>query len=433
MKQDKVLLSVFLGLAMLLAGCSAPQPMPAPVAPAQPVAVGPSTGPAVAPTTASTAVPPQDAWDRVKSTGVLLVGTSADYPPFEYYDAGKLTGFDVDLIQAIGKKLGLKVQIGDNAFDGLGDALQLGRIDLAISAISYTPDRAVILNLSDPYMNDVAAALAPSNSKLDKVGSPRDLAGLTVAVQKDSVYEKWAQEYLVDARFIRPEDVHVYPAMDQAINDLKAGRSDVVLLDAIPAKSIAAQGGLKLVAERLNEQFYVMAMTLGSRQLLSNVNKALSELQASGTVSELSNKYKLFPIVDDLKPIPTSSNAPTPPAPPPCMNDARWIQDMNLDDQYMAAPPPIAAGAAFQKGWRMINSGTCPWGAGYALTFANGELMGGAAVPVEGEIAPGQQVYPSANLTAPNQPGIYEGFWQMKAPNGKVFGERVHVGITVPQ
>ena len=96
-------------------------------------------GPTPEPT--PTPVPaPEQAWERIQERGKMVVGTSADYPPFAYYNRlYRMDGFDPALIQAIGQKLGVQVEIRDYAFDGLFNALQLGEIDLAIAAITVTP------------------------------------------------------------------------------------------------------------------------------------------------------------------------------------------------------------------------------------------------------------------------------------------------------
>ena len=85
---------------------------------------------------------PTDLWQTIQQNGRIVVGVSADYPPFEFYDSDfRLDGFDIALMDEIGKKLGVDVEFNDLAFDGLGGALTLGQIDAAISAISVTPTR----------------------------------------------------------------------------------------------------------------------------------------------------------------------------------------------------------------------------------------------------------------------------------------------------
>jgi heat shock protein HslJ len=110
----------------------------------------------------------------------------------------------------------------------------------------------------------------------------------------------------------------------------------------------------------------------------------------------------------------------------------KWVQDLSYDDKNMAAPPPVPAGQSFQKGWRVQNSGSCPWDGSYKLAFVGGEQMGGQPVAVAGTVAPGANYDFYVNLMAPNAPGVYQGFWQMVNGKGVAFGERIYVGIVVP-
>ena len=103
---------------------------------------------AAAPGTAALPQPPQQQgldnsqdWARVRDAGKIVVGTSADYEPFEFYNSNfALDGFDIALMKELGKRMGLEVEFKDFAFDGLLNALELGQVDAAISAISVTPD-----------------------------------------------------------------------------------------------------------------------------------------------------------------------------------------------------------------------------------------------------------------------------------------------------
>ena len=114
----------------------------------QQTAETPTIEPAGTPTAAATSAAPTpapaaDAWATVQARGRLVVGTSADYPPFAFYtEEFGLDGFDIALARALGEQLGVAVEFNDMAFDGLGGALQVGQIDAAIAAISVSESRA---------------------------------------------------------------------------------------------------------------------------------------------------------------------------------------------------------------------------------------------------------------------------------------------------
>jgi ABC-type amino acid transport substrate-binding protein len=149
-------------IAVVLAGCAAP-PAATPV-PTQPPPAA-TLVPTQPPPSTSTPVPPPDPWDRIQKDGAMIVGTSGDYAPFEFYNSRyRLDGFDIELMREIGKRLGVKVDFKDMAFDGLYNAMQLERIDAAIAAISVTPERQQYVDFTDIYYVGQDGVLAAKNS-----------------------------------------------------------------------------------------------------------------------------------------------------------------------------------------------------------------------------------------------------------------------------
>jgi polar amino acid transport system substrate-binding protein len=380
-------------------------------------------------------------WDAIKASGRLVVGTSADYPPFDYYTPNfRLDGLDIALIREIGKQLGVQVQIKDMAFDGLLDALQLGQIDVAIAAISVTPERDAFLDFTNVYYVGQGVVLARADSRIDQVTSTDDVANLRIAVQSGSVYETWLRDNLVSKGLMEEKNLMLYTDISQAVRDLKQGRVDLVGLDQKPAEDFVAQGGVKIVYEDANRQLYAMAVPQGARGLQDQLNQALTTLQDQGKVSQLIQQYlDLKP--SDILPIPTPDiTAPTPtPAPSPtpevCKDGASYVADLNYDDKNMTAPPVMQPGQAFTKGWRMRNSGTCVWDQTYTFGYAGGNSsmsnMGASAVRVNGTVKPGATYDFMVPMVAPSVPGVYQGFWNARDWQGSAFGDRVWVGIQV--
>jgi ABC-type amino acid transport substrate-binding protein len=380
-------------------------------------------------------------WERIKASGKLVVGTSADYPPFDYYTPDfKLDGFDIALIRLIGQQLGVQVQIKDMAFDGLLDALQLGQIDMAIAAISVTPERDAILDFTNVYYVGEGAVLAKKDSRIDQITSVADVANQRIGVQKGSVYETWLRDNLLDKGLMDESNLMLYTDVSQAVRDLTQGRVDLVGLDAKAAEDYVAQGGVKIVLRGANRQLYAMAVPAGASALQDQLNQALTTLQNQGKVSQLVQKYlKVSP--SDIIPVPTPDiTVPTPtPAPSPtpevCKDGASYVADLNYDDKNMTAPPVMQPGQAFTKGWRIRNSGTCIWDSTYTWGYAGGNSpmsnMGASAVRVNGTVKPGATYDFKVPMIAPSVPGVYQGFWNMRDWQGSGFGDRVWVGIQV--
>ncbi|MCK4962944.1 MAG: hypothetical protein KAS19_10675, partial [Anaerolineales bacterium] len=102
----------------------------------------------------------------------------------------------------------------------------------------------------------------------------------------------------------------------------------------------------------------------------------------------------------------------------PC-DRAAYVKDVTIPDGTDLAP-----GDNFTKTWRLKNTGTCTWTSGYSLIFDHGDSMGGPASKqlTAGTVAPGQTADVSVDLTAPNTPGTYKGYWKLRNPSGVVFG-----------
>lgn len=385
-----------------------------------------------------------DAWAAVQARGRLIVGTSADYPPFAYYTEDfQLTGYDVALARLLGERLGVAVEFKDMAFDGLGGALQVGQIDAAIAAISITDQRREMADFSNLYFVSEGGALARADAGI-LVNRIEDLAGYRVAVQAGSVYQTWLEEEAVALGLLPADQLLVYVEAGQAVADLRAGLVDVTIADILPLDVAARDAELQIVGRGLNRQRFAVAMGRGST-LLSPINEALFDLQNEGELARLAEQY-LSLEEEELAPLP-EPEAAAPPEPSPeapaqpargfeCVNAMTLIAHLSLDDDNMRSPPPISPGTPFQKSWRLQNNGTCTWGDGYVLTPVGGNVpqatMGGMPTALPGPVAPGQTVDVTVDLVAPLIPGVYQGFWTMRGPDGLLFGDRIWVGITVP-
>jgi polar amino acid transport system substrate-binding protein len=387
--------------------------------------------------------------------GRLLVGTSADYPPFETYTEGfTLDGFDIALMKEVAARMDLPLEFRDIAFEGLGGALQLNQINAAISAISVTSERAEEFTFSNVYYVGAGGILAPVNSNQAPITSPDQLVDKRLGVQNGTVYQSWAQANLVDAGKMPAGNLYSYPRIDQAINDLITNKIDLVLLDQGPARNFANQGSAKLVAEGFNQQGYAIGLRPDCAALRDQINAALAQIQNDGTLASLTKKYldlgtdEIIPLPTAVPPTatppvavtatarPTAGPTPTPTITPGCIDGMTFVRDLTYPDNNMSSPPVIQPGTPFQKGWRIRNSGTCTWNYQYYLAYAGGNSkyssMGGQPTAIVGSVSPGATYDLYVNLVAPAVPGVYQGFWQMTNPRGVAFGERIWVGIQVP-
>jgi len=362
-----------------------------------------------------------DSWDRIQAAGKIVVGTAADYAPFESYVApGQIDGFDIALMDEIGRRLGVAVEYHDIAFDGLGPSLIQGQIDAAIAAISRTPEREAVVDFSNVYLVAEDGVLAQADSGIT-IGSADDLTAYKVGVQRNTVYQDWVQTTFIDSGRMSPDNLFAYEKAEHALRDLRDGRIELVIMDAQAAQAAVDQGGVKLVAKGRGQQNYAIALPKGAAALKDKLDEAITGMYNDGTIGGLAQRYLN---VAQIPPTPTPAPTSTPGPQPPCTDGLALVQHLTQESD-------MKPGQSFTKGWQVKNTGTCTWNAGYRLVFVDGHKMGGEPVAVARDIQPGQTYDVQIKLVAPLNPGSYQGVWQMQNAQGQAFGERLKVAVKV--
>ncbi|MBQ4157995.1 MAG: basic amino acid ABC transporter substrate-binding protein [Clostridia bacterium] len=205
----------------------------------------------------------------------VVVGTNAEFAPFEYFnEAGEIDGFDADLIEMIMTALGYEFEIISIDFDALLPALESGRIDLAIAAMTITEERLENALFSAPYFNASQKIIVKADSE---VSTFSELNGKKIGVQMGTTGDLYVTENLADATVER------YNKALDAVIDLVAGRLDAVVTDAEPAKVYAAPyAELKILDENVSEEMYGIAAALGNEELIAAVDSALATIMEGG-------------------------------------------------------------------------------------------------------------------------------------------------------
>jgi len=394
--------------------------------PSEPEPTATAAPPAVI-ATATTEGAVDDSWQRVKDAGKMVVGTAANYPPFEYYvEDLRIDGFDIALMDEIARRLGVQVDYRDFAFDGLGGALQLGQLDAAIAAISVVPERESYVDFSNVYFVGEDAALARDDSTIT-LNSVDDLAQYKIGVERASIYDSWLQTELIDTGKMPADNLLVYEKVGDAVRDLTQQRLDLVVLDFQPAEVAVAAGGVKIIAHGLNLQRYAIALPKGAQSLAAEINRVLNDLHNEGVIAELAKRYLN---VEALLPTPTPAATSTAAPPPECVNGLTFVSH---PDGLGSPDNPIQArpGQQFTKVWKVKNTGTCTWDSNYGLVFASGATMGGQPAPLQGQVDPGQEYDVAVKFVAPQKGGTYQSIWQMENAQGTAFGERLKVSVVV--
>lgn len=231
--------------------------------------------------------------DAILEAGVIRVGTSADYPPFESVDeSGNKVGFDIELMEEIGKRLGVKVEWVDMPFDSLIAAVQEGKIDASISAFNYSEERDEMIDFSEAYYTSEDAFTVAAGFT-GMIVNPQDVAAFKVGVQTGTTQDGWLTDTLVADGALPEENLFRYDRVDQAMLDLKNGRIDVMMSDYVPAQALAKQlGGLEIVYHGvLSSGPLNIVLPEGDRELQQAIDETISQLQEEGFIEDLAVKY----------------------------------------------------------------------------------------------------------------------------------------------
>lgn len=223
--------------------------------------------------------------------GVLKVAMEAEYPPMEFKDEnGNLTGFDVDMMKAIGEKLGVEIQYVEMEWAGIFMGLTAGNYDAVCSGVSITQARIdeKQMQFSDAYMNNGQYIVVSEGTT--NINQPADLAGLKVGVQFQTTADIAAQKYQADG--IEFELIS-YDSVQQAFLALEGGQVDVVVADATVAIAYVNENDEKfdISNAKLTNEPMAIAVEYGNDELTEALNKAIAELAADGTLADLSVKY----------------------------------------------------------------------------------------------------------------------------------------------
>ncbi|WP_102225664.1 transporter substrate-binding domain-containing protein [Acidimangrovimonas sediminis] len=214
----------------------------------------------------------------------ITIATDATFPPFEYYDNGKLTGFDIELLTALSEKMGDKIKWTTTDFKSLIPGLVAKRFDMAVSAIYLTAERAKVVDFSDPYYTGGLVAMV--QAKDTAITEPKELAGKSVAVQVGTKSVNYLRDNYPKAKLVEVEK------NEQMFEMLKIGRVDAVVTGKPAALLYAKENpAVKVLAKQLTNEQYAMAIRKGEPDLVKKIDTALAAIKADGTYDKLVTKW----------------------------------------------------------------------------------------------------------------------------------------------
>jgi polar amino acid transport system substrate-binding protein/arginine/ornithine transport system substrate-binding protein len=222
----------------------------------------------------------------------IRIGTEAAYKPFAWVlPDGSLTGFDIDIANALCKQMGADCEIVNQSFDGLIPALRAKKINAIIASMSITPDREKAIDFAGPYYNVPALFIAPKDSGIEL--TPDGMSGKTVGVQRGTTMANYVKNVFPGAR------IQLYDTSDAANLDLSSGRIDLVFADSVVLTDfLATPDGAKFAAvgDPVDDPQYLgegagIGIRKGDDELKAKFDDALAAIIASGEYKTINDKY----------------------------------------------------------------------------------------------------------------------------------------------
>ena len=228
-----------------------------------------------------------DLLETIQDKGKVVVGMSADYAPYEFHyidENGKdvIGGFDVDIANEIASKLGVELVIQEMDFDALVTALPAGKVDLVISGMNPTEERAKVVDFSEVYYNSQHGILVRAED-VDKYKTFADLEGAKVGAQLGSTQEQIAKNEIPNA------DLQLLANVNNLILELKSGKVDAIVMEK-PVAEMAVKSNPELaVGQPTYEEESggnAVGIAKNNPELLAKVNEVIKELNETGKMDE---------------------------------------------------------------------------------------------------------------------------------------------------
>lgn len=222
-------------------------------------------------------------WSVIKSSGTIIAATEGAFAPFNYYEGTKLTGYEVDVAEALAKHLGLKIEWKAVPFDAQLAAVKQDRYDFAIASHGYTAERAKAVDFASPHYCTGGQIAAAKDGPL----TAEALKGKTVGVQLATSYFDAAK------KLPGVKSVKTYKADPEAFSALKAKKIDAWISDKFVVLETLGKNpdagivkGDMVFVERVS-----LIMRKGNKEFMDTINKALADLTTDGTLKTISEKY----------------------------------------------------------------------------------------------------------------------------------------------
>lgn len=275
-------------LALMFTACATEAP-PAPPADVEPEEESPQAEPAEEMPT-----PEPSELDRILEKGKIVVGTSADYEPWEYKDADdKFVGIDMEIMREVARRMGVEVEFQDLGFDALVTAVKEGKVDAAIAAMASTDERRQSVDFSLVYYTGDNIILTTADSRI-AFSDPLETAQYKIGTQSGTIMYYWLEDNLITPGLMDKGNVFLYERNDQLALDLKAGRIDLAFMDLEPGKQYMADTGFGFVEVwrgPVDPNGQAIALQKGADELKAEIDKHLQDMLDEGFIQDLLDQF----------------------------------------------------------------------------------------------------------------------------------------------
>lgn len=215
----------------------------------------------------------------------LVMATNAAFPPYEYTEGGRIVGIDAEIAEAIAKKLDMELKIEDVEFGSIIGGVVSGKYDIGMAGMTVTDERLESVNFSNTYATGIQSIIIVEGSEVTDLDTL--IAGdYLVGTQESTTGDIYMQDEIGSDR------VQSYKTGADAVLALTTGKVSAVVIDNEPAKAfVEANPGLVILDTPYAVEDYAIAISKNNTQLLDDVNKALEELTADGTIDAIISKY----------------------------------------------------------------------------------------------------------------------------------------------
>ena len=218
-----------------------------------------------------------------KNENELVLVTEAGFAPYEYYEDGEIVGVDIDIAKEIAKELGKELVIKDVSFDFVINEVKSGKADFAAAGISITPERAEEVDFTMEYTTSNQVVVVKKDSSIKNFD---DIKNKKIAVQLGTVADLYVEENYKKATVVS------HKKYLSAVEDVKTGKADCIVMDELPAKAIVAENdNLMILDGILFQDKYGMIVKKGNDELKDQINKVLERMVNDGTINDLVLKH----------------------------------------------------------------------------------------------------------------------------------------------